>query len=278
MDLICYTIFTGGCLFRETINHINTKEAKMASIDFIKARIEGKEKEIAKLEKKLERIHKAQATNWEVNPYYYGEYDLRCTTKDLESAKAGLTKYQEQLAAEIEKANSRNIPAIVEFLDMWKARVTEYYHDQFDKYLVASASFKAFQHKYVEWSNRESWKTKRENPEEYKRITDEYNKRRDAYRAKWNFIFEYVDGDTFNDAKLAKDLQRDADAKYDFIIERTNAIVGEITDATNLYIGHKGDLNGYIIGTRGTAKVETIGAGGYNIQCYHFRTLINAMK
>lgn len=69
----------------------------------------------------------------------------------------------------------------------------------------------------------------------------------------------------------------EADRKYDFIIERTNAIAGKITDATALKVGSKGDLNGYIIGERGRAKVQTIGAGGYNIQCFHFRTLINAI-
>ena len=77
-------------------------------------------------------------------------------------------------------------------------------------------------------------------------------------------------------ARLEKDLKDEAERKYDFIIERTNAIVGEITDASGLKVGAKGDLNGYIKGTRGMAKVQTIGAGGYNIQCFHFRTLIHA--
>ena len=62
---------------------------------------------------------------------------------------------------------------------------------------------------------------------------------------------------------------------YDDIIERTNRITGTITDATQLEVGAKGELNGYIIGERGTAKVSTIGAGGYNIQCFHFRTVIH---
>ena len=75
--------------------------------------------------------------------------------------------------------------------------------------------------------------------------------------------------------KLRKDLDQEAAQKYDNIIERTNTIVGQITDASNLSVGASGDLNGYIIGTNGTAKVTTIGAGGYNIQCYHFRTLIH---
>ena len=51
-----------------------------------------------------------------------------------------------------------------------------------------------------------------------------------------------------------------------------------ITDAAALYIGPEGDINGIIVGTEGKAKIQTIGAGGYNIQCFHFRTLIHEIK
>lgn len=54
--------------------------------------------------------------------------------------------------------------------------------------------------------------------------------------------------------------------------------VGTITDAAALYIGPEGDINGIIVGTEGKAKIQTIGAGGYNIQCFHFRTLIHEIK
>lgn len=93
----------------------------------------------------------------------------------------------------------------------------------------------------------------------------------------YEYLKPYNRERTIEDAmsKLAKDLIEEANRKYDFIIERTNAIVGEITDASGLTVGSKDDLNGYIIGTRGVAKVQTIGAGGYNIQCFHFRTLIH---
>lgn len=77
-----------------------------------------------------------------------------------------------------------------------------------------------------------------------------------------------------SESKLLKDLKAEANAKYDDIIERTNKIVGEITDASELRINAKGNLDGIISGTRGKASVTTIEAGGYNIQCYHFRTLI----
>ena len=82
----------------------------------------------------------------------------------------------------------------------------------------------------------------------------------------------------FNREKLQKELDQEADAKYDDIIERTNFICGKITDASGLYVGMKGDLDGYIKGERGTAKVQTIGAGGYNVQRFHFRTLVHEAK
>ena len=43
----------------------------------------------------------------------------------------------------------------------------------------------------------------------------------------------------------------------------------ETTDASDLKIT-AGDLNGTIIGNRGKAKVQTVGAGGYNIQIFFF--------
>ena len=47
----------------------------MASIEFLTKRVEGKKAELKKLTAKMERIEKAQATNWEVNPYYYDELE-----------------------------------------------------------------------------------------------------------------------------------------------------------------------------------------------------------
>ena len=248
----------------------------MATIEYLNNRIEGKKKEITKLENKLARIEKAQATGWEVNPYYYGEDDLKWTRRDLDAARAALADYMQKLATETEKANSRNVPAILEFLEGWKARVKAWYVEKFPEYLEARAARYAENIAYCEWVNHHHSK-------EYR---DEYDARRaaekaaeKAYTFKWSDFFPYNNRETLDIAKLESDLAKEAAAKYDFIVERVNAICGTITDATGLEINRlSGDLNGIIVGDRGTATVKTIGAGGYNIQCYHFRTLIHAKK
>ena len=109
---------------------------------------------------------------------------------------------------------------------------------------------------------------------EYSKRTSELH---NEFRTAWAWLEQYMNGDELRADDLKKDLDRSAKAKYDDIIERTNDIVGEITDASGLSVGAKGELNGYITGTRGRAKVQTIGAGGYNIQCFHFRTLIHSI-
>lgn len=99
----------------------------MASVESLKKRVDSKKAEIKKLQKKLDRIRKAEASGREDNPYSYDEYDLKWTIKDLEVASAALEKCQLKLAEEIEKANGRNVEVISQFLETWKRRCREYY-------------------------------------------------------------------------------------------------------------------------------------------------------
>lgn len=256
----------------------------MASLEFIQKRIEGKEKEIATLNKKLDRILKAQATNWEKNPYWYSERDLTSTQRDITTAQKALQDYKDQLTAEIEKANSRNIPVILEFLAQWKVRVKSYYKEAMPQYNKEKKIYSDAEHEYVKWYNAGGWRSR--NDEEYKLKEAERKERQTAFKNRWGFLFDFItyvyleDGDpiySLDEEKLQKVLDQEANAKYDFIVERTNAITGQITDASNLRIGAKGDLNGFIIGEKGTAKVSTISAEG-PIQCFHYRTLIHKMN
>ena len=267
----------------------------MASMEFIQKRIAGAEAKIAKLEKKLERIEKAEDTGWEVNPYYYSESDKRWTIRDLEEARQNLEKYRAELTTAIEKASSRNVPAILKFLEMWKARCTEYFGNGLVEYyaekkMVYELGRKVETFHYGTPEREEAEKAFQAASDAFWHKRCGYFEHFDEVRNGRRYVgktkiqdgeYEYLDPysreRTYEEAmiRLKKDLDEEANRKYDFIIERTNAIVGKITDAGMLEIGAKGDLNGYIKGEKATAKVLTIGAGGYNIQCYHFRTLIH---
>lgn len=260
----------------------------MATVEYLEKRLESKQKEIAKLNKKLDRINKAKATNWEVNPYYYREYDLKHTIRDIERAEKALQDLQKKLEEANEKANSRNVKAIIEFLDRWQDRVRELYLKRFEKYPEALEQYKEDM-KEFKLDYFDLRELKKKDPEQYR----EYKARKDAieshFQSRFGFLDPYLTREfnpktnrydlwELDKEKLDKDLKAEADRKYDNIIERTNEITGKITDAAGLEVGDKGELDGFVIGERGTAKVHTIGAGGYNIQCFHFRVLVHEVK
>lgn len=261
------------------------------TIETLNKRIEGAKKNIAKLEAKLDRILKAQATNWTVNPYYYREADIKWTTRDLEVAKESLAKYESQLAKEIEKANSRNVTAILEFLEAWKKRVYDWNMERITAYYEERELVRSLQPKTWRDEETEEYRAKRDalynktnGYYEYREVINRWGKK-EKMRIKvgegeYECILHYIAGNTKAeaDAKLSKELENSANAMYDDIIERSNRIVGQITDAGMLKIGAKGELNGIVIGTKGKAYIQTISAGGYNIQCFHFRTLINEVR
>lgn len=110
-----------------------------------------------------------------------------------------------------------------------------------------------------------------ENDTRYVRLVDQFESRfGDAFFKSW--IYRDFDKDW-----LEKEIEQEKNNKLIDLMTRVSKITGEITDASNLHLT-AGNLNGYIIGVEGSANVETIGAGGYNIQCYHYRTLIKPRK
>lgn len=59
---------------------------------------------------------------------------------------------------------------------------------------------------------------------------------------------------------------------------RVEKVTGKIVDVSNLTIADNMELNGVVIGEEGKATVDTITAGGYNIQCFHFRVLVKKIN
>lgn len=77
---------------------------------------------------------------------------------------------------------------------------------------------------------------------------------------------------------LNKVLERERKQKLLDLFNRIYKVTGKIIDGTDLKINEKGNLDGIVKGEVSNVKVETVGAGGYNIQCFHFRTLVKKLK
>lgn len=82
----------------------------------------------------------------------------------------------------------------------------------------------------------------------------------------------------FTDEKIHNDNMEAAKTLIIDLIYRVKSRVGEITDWSGIRAtagtGGFTVLNGYVKGTQGRCVVESIGAGGYNIQRYHIRVLV----
>lgn len=195
----------------------------------------------------------------------------------LPELRKKLEGYQSEMSAIIEKENSRDIQIIIDFLEGWKERAKKFYENSVDAWVDTLREYYEEDHKFCDWLNNHF--NERKNKELVKKM-EEPRLTAKAVHSDYSYLDRYMSGSLhggyyLNTELLQKDLDNEANEKYDFIIERTNNIVGQITDASDLSIGNKGDLNGIIVGTRGKARVQTIGAGGYNIQVFHYRTLIN---
>lgn len=104
----------------------------------------------------------------------------------------------------------------------------------------------------------------------------EYKKRQEMER---QFAQRYGSG-TFDrlieatDEQLEKEANKTAESYVLNLIARVTKKIGTITDYSDVRIDGP-SINGRIIGERGSTYVETILAGGYNIQCLHYRVILH---
>lgn len=78
------------------------------------------------------------------------------------------------------------------------------------------------------------------------------------------------------DEQIRKDNERSAELFIVDLYNRVKAVTGEVTNWGNIHYGGKA-LNGWVEGVQGKARVESILAGGYNIQRLHIRVLVHEM-
>lgn len=75
------------------------------------------------------------------------------------------------------------------------------------------------------------------------------------------------------EADIRKACTRYADGYVMNLIDRVTKYIGQITDYSDLWLTGP-SINGVIVGERGRVRLETILAGGWNIQCLHNRVLV----
>ena len=207
--------------------------------------------------------------------------------QDLYDTKLTLEKYQNMLNLELAKEdefNNNRIQVIWEFLLNYKEQVAEYIRDN----LSVLNEYYEVNTKMCDWHNNNRYKVYNGEmtKEEYNRVYNELDKRAKELQANIHpYTRECATKDYskenseryIDEVKLEEILLKDCKARYFQLVNEVTNITGIIMDAQDLRI-RAGELNGIIIGEKGKAKVQTFSAGGWNIQCYHYRTRVDEVR
>lgn len=204
---------------------------------------------IEKINKRVEVLRKIDVKLSQTTDEYQRRHlksDKESGIKKLEKMEQTLYKYVAQ-KKKLERTNIEVIPVIDEFLNTWKEKAKK----EFIKEMEDFENLRDSRNQYSE--------------EEYKKELEKFDK-----------VTFYLMNmhPSWRIEELEKLLEEEKFKKLIDLTKRVNKICGKITNADDLLIGNRGDINGIIIGEKGKAEVRTIEAGGYNIQCFHFRVLI----
>ena len=228
-------------------------------IETLKERIEKKEAQIEKkantINKKYDLIAKKQAkaetADEQDRRWLEGEIetltdDIKRLGNEIKEAQATLEKYKKQLEGEIEKEQQfiKEVPQQAK--DMEQMLIARW--DEADKIRQTNLM------------------------EEEKEIGYRAFVQKHSY-AEYEFLMKTDDEIHKSNVKSARAFVLD-------LLNRTKEITGEIVSWSDVHltVGTNGYpvLNGYVEGKEGRAVVESIYAGGYNIQRLHVRVLVKA--
>ena len=148
-------------------------------------------------------------------------------------------------------------------------RVGDYYRNSFNR--AEKAYNKALLEKEVEENKNEVVEKFLEN---WKKEAYKFYITADEKNIKVKKVALIVKGIKEGRINIEKMLKDEVNAKRTTFYSKVMHKTGNIKKA-DLYIGEDGNINGTVEGTKGKARVETITAGGYNIQCLHYRVLVN---
>lgn len=190
-------------------------------------------------------------------------YDLRSKLFDLRDAKKTLDNYNEKIAEKEAFANASKIEAIWEFCQEWKKEARKYYIQMANKYIELYDGY---------W---DAWRKVKGTLQYYSRKHFDREYFVGIQLPMMDKIVVYhtrIDED-----KLDAILEQEMEARYQEFIDRIENVGGKIIKVLTMEVKF-GMLNGVVKCEKGNVKVNTIDAGGYNIQCYHYRVLVDLLK
>lgn len=279
-----------------------TREELEQKVINAEATVAKRRETLRKHREQLERKIEKGAEPWEIE---IKRDDIKCAEGKLEEAKRTLQNWRDKLGERVSRDAfiEANTPEVMkDFLEQWKAATLEHYRKARLDWLAARDELRAQERQ----ARLEALHTLPELEEARQRygsrdlsdfelinlrpskpvedfLKERHLSRRDI-RQRLEGMADMVirrlveiRDDTEREAWLEKTIEAEKKARLADMITRINKVVGTILDASDLHMSN-GEINGTVAGTEGRAKVQTIGAGGYNIQRFHFRTLVHELK
>lgn len=246
----------------------------------------------------IRRLEEAKQTEGERAEYYIKYYskEVRSYSKKAEKLEAELKVIMENIPEDVQsEINQRKeifvtFSKLISFLEeTWNKR-DEMLKNACNEWLVEELK-----------ELRKSWiETKKAKREEFSKMAEkvEYRTYRERSKAEDKFLDEaemkyWIEPRNFLLSKagfyelseyervsensleeLKKMNLENAQQSVLNLVERVENRVGKVTDWSDIHFGINGMLNGRVTGNLGSVYVETIGAGGYNIQRFHYRVLL----
>ena len=245
---------------------------------------------------------------WDICEYEDKQDDIKNNEKKLNEVNKTISELKELLKIEQNKQkeiNSISTEILDTFLETWKIKCFDYYTNlatelialQNKEYEITQNELELIEYERYDYKSAKTITIKEYTNEQIEKILNgniskyetnniklkiNYNNirifKKSHFASDIQVITKIIDYDTIDNSKLNNILDKEVAIKKEMFINRIKEVVGNIENLNGLKIGMNGEINGIAEGEKGKAKVETIGAGGYNIQCYHFRVLVNKIK
>lgn len=259
------------------------------------------QKTITRHEQQLEKKENSGITGYEIESK---KSDIKGATQKLEDAERILQNWKDKLNIEIEKERflEGNSPQVIkDFLEDWKEKAYEWHIKRYEAYRVYRAKLEdekeAAQLNYIktaleykdhvgedgELTTELTWVLRRPTrglEKNLKELGLDWRSIRDKEEAFAGQTVLRMCGYRNKIERLdwlATEIEKEKKEKMMDLITRIYKEVGAITDATGLQVSANGNLDGVIDGEDGKAQIRTIEAGGWRIQCFHYRTIIRKL-